>query len=134
GDADEAGAARLLRAQLRVFLRAHAEDGRERGDRLHVVDHRRRAEETRDRREGWLEPRPALTALEAVEQARLLAADVGARAPVDVDVEPMAGAEDALAEDAGLVAVGDGLLENLGLGEELTADVDVGGVHADRPG
>src|SRR5690606_31677815 len=127
-DADEAGPTRLLRAEAGVLLGPNAEDGRQRGDGLDVVDHRGAAEETRDRGEGRLQARPALAALEAVEKAGLLATDVGARAAVDVDVQAVSGIQDALAEDPLGVAVGDRLLQDLRLLQEFTADVDVGGV------
>ena len=63
------------------------------------------------RRERRLEPGLAAAALERVEQRRLLAADVGAGAGVDDDVEVEARAEDVAAEVAGRVRLGDGVLQ-----------------------
>ena len=54
---------------------------------LDVVDRRRAAIEAHIGREWRLQPRHALLALEALEQRRLLAADIGAGAVMDVDVE-----------------------------------------------
>ena len=63
-------------------------------DRLDVVDDGRAGVEAGDGRERRAQPRLAAIALERVEQRRLLAADVGARAGVHDDVEVEAGAED----------------------------------------
>ena len=65
-------------------------------ERLHVVDHRGLAEEAADRRERGLVARLAAEALDRVQQRGLLAADVGARAPAQLDVE-----REALAHDVG---------------------------------
>ena len=53
-------------------------------------------------------------ALEALEQAGLVAGDVGAGAAVHDDLEVEARAEDVLAEEALRVRVGDRLLQPLG--------------------
>ena len=52
-------------------------------ERLDVVDQRRPLVQALDRRERRLQARVAALALERVEQARLLAADVGAGAAVE---------------------------------------------------
>jgi hypothetical protein len=54
---------------------------------LDVVDDRRLAEEALDRGEWRLDARPAAFAFDGLEQAGLLAADVGARAAVQVAVD-----------------------------------------------
>src|SRR5438105_13310436 len=54
---------------------APLQDGRRGRDRFDVVDCRRTTIEADGRREGWLQARLALLALEAFEQSRLLAAD-----------------------------------------------------------
>ncbi len=56
-----------------------------------VVDRRRAAVEADIGRERRLQPRLALLAFEAFQQRRLLAADIGAGAVMDVDVEVVAG-------------------------------------------
>ena len=71
------------------------------GDRLDVVDHRRRRVQARDRRERRTQPGLAAASLQRVQQRRLLAADVGAGAGVHDDVEVVAGTQDVLAEVAG---------------------------------
>ena len=58
------------------------------------------------------------------DQRRLLAADEGAGAQADLDVEVPGGAEDALAEEAGLTGLGDGELQALDRQRILRADVD----------
>src|SRR5439155_676419 len=96
---------------------AAIDDVRHLRDRLDVVYDRRHAEGALDGGERRLDLRPALLALERRDQARLLAADVGAGAPVDHDVE-------ADTEQAGVVRVFHRRREAaMGL-DVLTADVD----------
>ena len=112
--------------------RAPAQDGRRNGDRLDVVHRRRAAVEAGARRERRLQPRHALLALEALEQRRLLAADIGAGAAMDVDLELPARAAGVLAEQAGRVRFLDRLDQVLRLVVELAAHVDVGGMRLHR--
>ena len=91
------------------------DDPRHVGERLDVVDQRRPAVEALDRRERRLQARVAALALERVEQRRLLAADVGAGAAVDDQLEVAVAAEDVLAEVARLVGFGDRGVEDVGL-------------------
>ena len=107
---------------------AAAQDGRRDRDRLDVVDGRRAAVEAHIGRERRLQPRQALLALEAFEQRRLLAADIGAGAVVDVAVEREA-VDVVLADQPRLIGLVDGALQRLALADELAADVDVGGVR-----
>ena len=92
-----------------------------------------RAERADDRRERRLHARLAALAFERLEHAGLLAADVGARAAVDVHVELEARAHDAVAEDAVLVRLLDRPLQDLRRLRVLAADVDVAGVGLHRP-
>ena len=106
---------------------AAAQDVGRDGDRLDVVDRRRAAVEAHIGRERRLQPRHALLALEAFEQRRLLAADIGAGAVVDDEVEIPA-VDVVLADEAGVVGLVDRRLQRLALADVLAADVDVGGV------
>src|SRR3954465_5446082 len=81
--------------------------------------------------ERRLGARVAALALERVEQRRLLAADVGAGAAVDPELERVVGAEDAVAEVALGPRLLDGLLEARGLQVVLAADVDERARRAD---
>src|SRR3954471_19526888 len=105
-------------------VRAALNDQRHVRERLDVVDQRRPLVEALDRRERRLQARVAALALERVEQRRLLAADVRARAAVHDPLERVARAEDAVTEKAALVCLAHGLLEDLGLQLVLAADVD----------
>ena len=89
-----------LGSDRRKPLRAPLEDRNEICERLDVVDDGRHPIEALDRRKGRLEPRLAALAFERVEQAGLLAADVGARAAVHGDLEVVAAAEDIRADVA----------------------------------
>jgi hypothetical protein len=76
------------------------------GDRLDVVDYGRLAEGPFDRGKRRLDARPGAFALEAFDQPRFLAADIGAGAAVHVDIERIAAAKDVLAEIACLIGFG----------------------------
>src|SRR5205809_272181 len=71
-------------------------------------------------------------ALQRLQQRRLLAADVGAVAAVDLDVEREVAAERPLAEDALRAELGDGVGQQVVRQVVLAADVDPGLVGADR--
>jgi hypothetical protein len=77
------------------------------GDALDVVDRGRAAVEADIGRERRLQARLALLAFEAFQQGRLFAADIGAGAVVDVDVEVPA-VDVVLADQLGLVGLLDG--------------------------
>src|SRR5690606_4665606 len=99
---------------------------------IYVVHHGRAAEEAGDGGEGGLETGPALLALDGLDEAGLLTADVGAGAAHQVDVQREVGAHGAGAEDSGLVGLLDRRLHPLRLELELAAQVDVRLVRADR--
>ena len=111
--------------------RAAAHDVGHLRDRLDVVDRGRAAVEAHVGRERRLEPRLALLAFEAFEQRGLLAADIGAGAVMDVEVE-VAAVDVVLADQLGLVGLVDRGLQALALADELAAHVDVAGVRAHR--
>src|SRR5206468_822443 len=95
-------------------LRAVVDDERDAGQGLDVVDDGRAAEDADDGREGRLDARLAAMALDGLDEARLLAADVGPRAAVDGDVEVEAAAENVPAEEALLPRFGQGLVQHRG--------------------
>src|SRR6516164_307249 len=96
---------------------------------LDIVDSCRAAVEADLGRERWFEPRLPLAPFEAFEQSRLLAADIGASAAMQVDIERPAGAARILADQTCLVGFVDRRLQTLCLIRELTANIDVAGVH-----
>ena len=102
GHREELRAAVVRPAEIEERVAAVADDPRHRGERLGVVDRRRLAVETEARRERRLEARLALLAFERLEERRLLAADVRAVAVMVEEMEAEAGAEDVVAEQAGL--------------------------------
>ena len=108
-----------------------------RAERLDVVDQRRPLVEALVGREGGLQARVAALALQRVEQAGLLAADVRAGAAVDDHREGGVGAEDLLAHEPGGARFGERGVEDVGLQHVLTPDVDerarrAGGVGGDH--
>ena len=98
-------------------------------DRLDVVDRGRAAIEADIGRERRLQPRLALLAFQAFQQRRLLAADIGAGAVVDVEVEVPA-VDVVLADQLGLIGLVDRRLQALALADEFAAHVDVAGMGA----
>ena len=130
-DAEELGAGVVLAAEAGEPARPAPQDRRRHGDRLDVVHGRRAAVEADIGRERRLQARLALLALEALEQRRFLAADIGAGAVVDDDVE-VPPALVAGAQEPRIVAFVDCRLERLALADVFAADVDVGVVGAHR--
>ena len=111
--------------------RAAPHDVGRRRDGLDIVDGGRAAVEAHIGRERRLQPRLALLALEALQQRGFLAADIGAGAVVDVEVEVPA-VDIVLADQLRLVGLIDRRLEMLALADEFAADIDVAGVRAHR--
>ncbi len=137
GDRDDLGPRRLLGAEALEPVGALGDDPRHVGEGLDVVDQRRPAVEALHRRERRLQARVAALALERVEQRRLLAADVGAGAAVDDQLEVAVAAEDVRSQVARLIRFGDRGVEDVGLEVVLAADEDegvagVGGEGGDR--
>src|SRR5712671_3790498 len=108
------------------------DDVRHAGKGLHVVDHGGAPEEALDRRKGGLQARPSALPLQRLDHARLLAADVGAGAHVHRDLAVEAGTQDVPPDQSGGARLLDGAAQDLGLGGELAADVDVGAARPDR--
>ena len=134
GDLEQLGAGVVGLAERGEPRRAAAQDvGRRPRCDLDVVDGGRRAVEADVGRERRLQARHALLALEAFQQRRLLAADVGAGAVVDDEVEVPA-VDVVLADQLGRVGLVDGRLQALALADELAAHVDVAGVRAHGEG
>ena len=100
-------------------------------DRLDVVDRGRTAVQAHVGRKRRLEPRLALLALEALEQRHLLAADIGAGAVMDVEVEIVA-VDVVLAEQLRVIGLVDRGLQALALADELAAHIDVAGAAIHR--
>src|SRR5206468_182115 len=90
----------FIPADLREPVRTAVDDVGQAGERLDVVDDRGAAEDAVDGRKGRLDARLASLSFQALDQAGLLAADVGAGSAVHVEVDRDPGAEDVLAEKA----------------------------------
>ena len=133
GDAEELGADVVRAADAGEPGCAAAQDRAGDRDRLDVVDRRRAAVEAHIGRERRLQPRHALLAFHALDERRLLAADIGACAVVDVEVEGIA-VDVVLADELRLIGLVHGALERMTLGDVLAADIDVGRVRAHGEG
>ena len=131
-EAIELGAGALLGADLAKPVGASQHDMRDAGEGLDVVDHGRAGVEPLDGRERRLQARLRAFSLHRVKHRRLLAADIGAGAAVDMDDKIEIRAEDTLAEIALGVGLGDRLLKRPGRQHEFAADVDIGGLGPDR--
>lgn len=91
-DAEEFGALVAFASEAGEPVTAATCDRRSDRDSLDICDGRRAAKETDVGRERRLQPRLALLALNRLDEGRLLAADVGARTAVEVDVKGVTGA------------------------------------------
>ena len=131
GDAEQLGADIVGPADAGEPRRAAPQDVGRHRDRLDIVDGGRAAVEADVRRERRLQPRLALLAFEAFEQRGLLAADIGAGAVGDVEIERPA-VDIVLADQLGLIGLIDRGLQVLALADELAAHIDVAGMRAHR--
>src|SRR5262249_15685921 len=93
GDLDRHGAARAAKAEASIKFGAAIEHGRHGYQRKNIVDDGRLAKQAFMGGKGRLCPDDSPLALEAVEKGRLLAADIGASAHPQLELEGIAGAE-----------------------------------------
>src|SRR6185503_6907975 len=131
-DLEELGALVVVAPEAGEPARAAAQDRGGDGDALDVVDRRRAAIEPRARRKRGLEPRLALLPLEAFDHRGLFAADIGAGAAVDEDVEIVTRSAGVLADQPGVIGLGHGSKQRLRLADVFAADVDIGGARTHR--
>mmetsp|Transcript_35252 Transcript_35252/g.64064 ORF Transcript_35252/g.64064 Transcript_35252/m.64064 type:complete len:454 (-) Transcript_35252:330-1691(-) len=128
-DAEELGAVVVGAAEAGEPGGAATQDGGAHSDGLHVGHGGGAAKDTHVGREGRLQAGFPSLALQGLDERGLLAADVGARAAVQVHVKVVAGATGVLAQEALGVSLVDGLIQHNSLVEVLAANIDVG-----RPG
>ena len=131
GDAKQLGADIVGPADAGEPGRAAPQDVRRHRDRLDIVDGGRTAVEADIGREWRLQARLALLAFEAFQQRGLFAADIGAGAVRDIDVERPA-VDVVLADQLGLIGLVDRGLQMLALPDELAAHIDVAGMRVHR--
>src|SRR5262245_24706019 len=101
------------------------------GDGFDVVDRGWAAVEADIGRERRLQARLTLLAFEAFQQRGLFAADIGAGAVMDDDIEGKA-VHVVLADEIGLIGLVHCRLQTFALAHELAADVDEAGMRAHR--
>jgi len=133
-EGEDLGPLALLGAGARVPLGALEDDRGDVGEGLDVVEHTGLAPEARDGREGRPRARLTAMALDGGHQRGLLAADEGARAHADLEVEVEAAPEDVLAEQPVLARLVQGVLETLDGKRILGAHIHVPLVRADGVG
>ena len=131
---EDLGALALLGAGAGEPLRSPEDDGGDVGERLHVVEHAGLVPETLDRRERRPRTGLAALALDGAHEGGLLAADEGARAHADLEVELEVGAHDVLAQETVLAGLLDGILQTLDGQRVLGPQVDVALLRADGIG
>src|SRR6185437_1522993 len=132
--AEDLRSAVLRATQATEPVGASAHDVGDVTERLDVVDHRRAAPEATHLREWRLRPRDGSPTFEATQQCRLLAADVAPCAAMQVQLEIEARAQDALAETALRMGIGDRSSQKLRCARVLGAQKDVGDACLDREG
>ncbi len=125
GEAEQLGAGIVGAAERGEPGGAATQNVGDDGDGLDIVDGGRRAIEPDIGGEWRLEARHALLAFEAFEQRRLLAADIGAGAVMQIEIEVPA-VDVVLADQLGVIGLVDRGLQDLALADELAANIDVG--------
>ena len=123
-EAEESRSRRSLGADPGVLRAAETEDLEDVDQRLDVVDEGGLPEDAHLHRERRLVARLAAEAFDRVEDRGLLAADVGAPAAPDLDVERESGAHDVGAQQAARARRVDRALQPLGGQRVLSAHVD----------
>src|SRR5262249_32831915 len=103
---------------------------RDAGQRLDVIDDRRLAERPFDSRERRLDAWPGPLAFQALDQAGLFTAYIGAGATVQIDIEIEAFAEDILAQIASGIGFVDRFLQGAVSPAIFVAQINVGGPRA----
>lgn len=126
-DTEELGALVSLTAKAGKPASSSTADSRGDGDSLDVGNGGGASEKTDGGGERGLETGLAGLALERLDERSLLATDVGSGTSVNVNIEIVAGSAGVLANEAVGVGLVDGSLEDGGLLDEFTSDVDVGG-------
>src|SRR5262249_44013573 len=117
-------------AEARILGAAYGENMFNVTERLHVVDDSRTHVETQHRREiRRLDPWITAFPLERFDQTRFLAANVGARAAVDIELNPESGPNNILAKEIVLARFLDRALEDFGALGKFAADIDVRGMR-----
>eukprot|EP00043_Microstomoeca_roanoka_P029775 m.23134 g.23134 ORF g.23134 m.23134 type:complete len:587 (+) comp9442_c0_seq1:1952-3712(+) len=125
GDLQRHRPVRTTHAVILIERRAAIHDHRHRGQRDHVVDDRGLAHEAFERRKRRLRAHHGALAFHRVQKARLLAADIGARAHADFHVEAVIRSHDARAKDAFATRNLDRLLELADRDRVFRAGIDV---------
>ena len=131
--AHDARAGVVRRAELGVFRRAHLHDVLHMAERLDVVDDGRAHPEAENRREiRRLDARIRTLAFQRFNEAGLFAADVGACAAMNVNLDVLAAAENVLAEEILRTRLVESTVQDARAFREFTADIDVGQLHVVR--
>ena len=131
GDAVKLGADIVGAADAGEPAGAATQDVRRHRDRLDVVHGGRAAIQADIGRERRLQARLALLAFQAFEQRGFLAADIGASAVGDIELEREA-VDVVLADQSRRIGLVDRRLQVLALADEFTADIDVADMGAHR--
>ena len=130
----ELGSWALLGSDAAEPLDPPVDDVGQAGQGLDVVDDGRAFIKSRHGRERRLELGLAPASLDGFEHRRLLAADVGARPHVHVDVEIEAGAENVTAQVSFAIGFGQGRFQPFDAENVFSTDVKVGYLGADGVG
>src|SRR4051794_15039006 len=139
GELDRHRTARATHAEIGIGLGAFGQDEGDGGERQHVVDDGRLAEQAVMRGQWRLCAHEATTAFEAFQQRGLFAANVSAGADAHLEIEAVRGTTDVRAEIAAALRSLDGRVHRLDRVRIFAADVDVtlgradgnaGGCHA----
>ena len=131
GDAEHLGAGIVGAADTREPFGAAAQDGGRHRDALDIVDRGGTAIEPDIGGEWRLQPRLALLAFQRFQQRCFLAANVSARAVMDIEIEIPA-MDIVLANQVGGIGFVHRALQRLALADEFAPHIDVAGMRPHR--
>src|ERR1017187_6690783 len=132
GEREHFRALAFLRAETRIPVRSFADDGRDVGKRLDVVDERGATPQAALRREGRTRTRRAALAFDGSHERGFLSANKSARADADVHVENEGRFKNASAEQAKCLGLLDRDLQTGNRQRIFRADIKKTLIRADR--
>ncbi len=127
---EQFGAGRLPDPDLRVFFAPDVQDRYDSRQGLHIVDHGRTIPDAFHSRKRGFDTGVAPLAFQRLDQGRLFPADIGAGAPVHIDLAVKSRSQDIRSEKAIGLRFCDSLFQDIGDPGIFAPDIDIGALAA----